>query len=102
MVVISKRFFLGGVGNLDHTLLGIEKYVSVEYNLRIMENKMVINRFKDVLDRCIDSDLVPGRLIYDNLLLAYEIFHTFRHKRVGKKGFMVIKLDMSKAYDRVE
>ncbi|XP_040955906.1 uncharacterized protein [Gossypium hirsutum] len=66
---------------------------------------MVVNRFKDVLDRCIDSDqstFVSKRLISDNILLTYEILHAFHHKIVGKKGFVVVKLDTSKAYDRVE
>ncbi|KAA3476861.1 reverse transcriptase [Gossypium australe] len=36
------------------------------------------------------------------MLLAYEILHIFRQKRTGIKGYMAVKLDMSKAYDRVE
>ncbi|KAA3476901.1 reverse transcriptase [Gossypium australe] len=44
--------------------------------------------------------------MYDEVQSAfvpvYEILHTFRQKRTGKKGYMAIKLDMSKAYDKVE
>jgi hypothetical protein len=34
--------------------------------------------------------------------VAYEALHTMPTRMRGKKGFMAIKLDMSKAYDRVE
>lgn len=67
--------------------------------------KVIANRFRGVIEKCIDgaqSAFVPRRLISDNVLLAYEILHMLKHKRLGKKGFMAVKLNMSKAYDRVE
>jgi len=35
------------------------------------------------------------------VLIAHEIFHGFRSKK-GKEGYMAIKLDMEKAYDKLE
>lgn len=45
---------------------------------------------------------MPGRLITDNIIVAFETLHTIRRKTRGKNGFMVLKLDMSMAYDRVD
>ena len=43
-----------------------------------------------------------GRLITDNVLIPYEMMHHISQKKSGKVGDLALKLDMSKASDRVE
>lgn len=43
-----------------------------------------------------------GILITDNIIVAYEVLHSMKTRRRARKGSMVIKLDISKVYDKME
>lgn len=47
------------------------------------------------------SAFILGRLISDNITVSYEVMHYLKRKRRGKEDFIVLKLDMSKAHDRI-
>uniref|UniRef100_A0A803PKR6 Reverse transcriptase domain-containing protein n=1 Tax=Cannabis sativa TaxID=3483 RepID=A0A803PKR6_CANSA len=67
--------------------------------------KVMANRMKPFMDTIIvesQSAFIPGRLISDNVLISFEVLHYLKRKRLGKTGFMALKIDMSKAYDRIE
>ncbi|GJS98847.1 reverse transcriptase [Tanacetum coccineum] len=52
--------------------------------------------------RPISLSFIPGRLIQDSIVIANEAFHYIRNKKKGSQQFMALKLDLSKAFDRVE
>lgn len=67
--------------------------------------KTISNRLKkfipDVISEC-HSAFVPGRLITDNVLVAYELFHYGGKIKKGVKCYMAMNVDMIKMYDMVE
>lgn len=67
--------------------------------------KMLANRMKNLLSLIISEEqsaFIPGRLITDNVIAAFEINHWMRRKTQGRVGYSALKIDMSKAYDRIE
>jgi len=67
--------------------------------------KTIANRIKGILNTIVSpqqSAFLPHRLNFDNTILAYETFHYLKTHKNKMKGVVGIKLDMEKAYDRVE
>ena len=67
--------------------------------------KVLANRLKLIIDELItphQNAFIKGRLITDNIILTHELLHTIkREKKEGRVRFATLKLDLSKAYDRL-
>lgn len=66
---------------------------------------MSANRMKVILPKIISlnqSAFTPRCFITDNILVAYDTFHYMNSLCSDKKVCVEVKLDMSKAYDRVQ
>ena len=65
---------------------------------------MLANRLKNLLPHVVSksqSAIQYDKTISDNILVAFEMLHHMKIKKRGNEEFMAMKLDMSKAYDRV-
>lgn len=65
--------------------------------------KIIANRLQSILPQLIGPhqiSFVPGRHVRKNIVIAQEVIYSMR-KKTGAKGFMAIKVDLEKAYDRL-
>ena len=65
--------------------------------------KVIVARIRPFLQQWISPNqvsFVPGRHISDNIMITQEILHKCKMAK-GQKGFLVWKIDLSKAYDKL-
>ncbi|CAL1359850.1 unnamed protein product [Linum trigynum] len=67
--------------------------------------KIMAERLSVILPHIVSvgqNAFIRDRQIVDNILLGHELMHYLKIKTHGQKGYMALKVDMEKAYDRVE
>ena len=67
-------------------------------------SKIIMGRIKPLISKLISPvqmAFVPGRKGIDNVMIVQELFSTLDRKK-GNEGYMSIKVDLEKAYDRLE
>lgn len=68
-------------------------------------SKCLVNRLRPFLDNLISqsqSAFIPGRLITDNAIVTFESFHKIQNSKSPRDTHCAFKIDLSKAYDRVD
>lgn len=67
-------------------------------------SKVLANPLKTILSKLVSqeqSTFVLYRAITDNVLISFEAIHYMKMKTMGKQGETALKIDISKAYERV-
>ncbi|TXG69366.1 hypothetical protein EZV62_004301 [Acer yangbiense] len=65
-------------------------------------SKIIVFRLTDLVEKLVSHEqgaFIPGSSIFENITLAQEMVHSLHKKVTG--GNVMVKLDMAKAYDRV-
>ena len=66
-------------------------------------SKLLVEKLRPLLDKLISptqSAFIPNRWIAENQIIVQELLHNFKIRKT-KPSLMAIKLDLQKAYDRV-
>ena len=84
--------------------LGNYRPISLCNTIYKIVTKIIVARLRPFLDKLISPlqiGFVPGKRDINNAIIAQEVIHSISKKR-GKVGYMVLKIDLEKAYDKLE
>ena len=90
-------------GNINETINGYRPINLCNMVLKII-SKILTARLRPILEKLVSpfqSAFVPNRKTSNNIIILREIIHTINRSK-AKTGFMIIKLDLEKAYDSIE
>lgn len=85
-------------------MLGNYKPISLCNTVYKVLTKIVVAKLRPYLGKLISplqTAFVPGRKGMDNVIIAQELIHSLSRKK-GNTGYMAIKIDLEKAYDKIE
>ena len=75
---------------------------NVRYKIIAKILTLRLQKFLDTIVLMHQSAFIPGSAITDNILITHETLNFLKVSEATKRCSMVVKTDMSKAYDRIE
>lgn len=69
-----------------------------------LTSKVIVSRLRSLMQELVSpcqASFVPGRQGLDNAVICQEYAHSFRSTK-SRRGAVIIKVDLEKAYDRME
>ena len=84
--------------------LGNYRLISLYNSVYEIVTKTLVTRIRPYLDKLVSPfqfAFVPRRRSVDNFIVVQEIIHTLSNKK-GRVGYMAIKVNLEKVYDKIE
>lgn len=85
-------------------VFGNYKPISLSNTVYKIITKVIVAKLRPHLERLVSpyqAAFVPGRRGVDNTIIIQELIHSIGRTK-GRKGYMTIKIDLKKAYDKLE
>ncbi|KAA3484941.1 reverse transcriptase [Gossypium australe] len=105
MAEMAKKYFenlftLGGINNTKYILSGIDVRVPEDMNKELTKKFTREKIFSTI--KSMEPTKAPGLCTLIYKIISKVVANQFQKRRIGQNGSLTLKLDMSKAYDRVD